>query len=168
MNKFLKMAILSFAAIASASAPMSQAFARGPYGPGPGPGPYYGGDGYYAPPPPPPPYRHHSKRRDHSDAIAAGVIGLAAGAIIGGALSQPARPNVVYQAPPPPPAYYPAQPQPVYQQPRPIYQPQPVYRGLDPWTPGWYDYCSRKYRTFNSQTGTFRGYDGRDHFCNVP
>ena len=164
MNNFFKAAVLSLATLATAAAPMSQALAHGPFGPGPGP--YYGGGGYYAPPPPPP-YRHHSHRRDHSDAIAAGVIGLAAGAIIGGALSQPAQPNVIYQAPPPP-AYYPPQPQPVYQQPRPIYQPQPVYRGLDPWTPGWYDYCSRKYRSFNSQTGTFRGNDGRDHFCNIP
>ena len=32
-------------------------------------------------------------------------------------------------------------------------------------TQGWYDYCARTYRSFNPQTGTYRGYDGRDHPC---
>lgn len=32
-------------------------------------------------------------------------------------------------------------------------------------TQGWYDYCARTYRSFNPQTGTYRGYDGRDHAC---
>ena len=34
-----------------------------------------------------------------------------------------------------------------------------------PRTQGWYDYCARTYRSFNPQTGTYRGYDGRDHPC---
>ncbi|ENR10356.1 hypothetical protein C068_01349 [Brucella sp. UK38/05] len=55
----------------------------------------------------------------------------------------------VYAAPPPPPppAYYPAAP-----------TRNVVYRG-------WYQYCSGRYRSFNPKTGTYRGYDGRDHFC---
>ena len=34
-----------------------------------------------------------------------------------------------------------------------------------PRTQAWYDYCARTYRSFNPQTGTYRGYDGRDHPC---
>jgi len=43
-----------------------------------------------------------------------------------------------------------------------------TYQGsasLEPWTPGWREWCSNRYRSFNAQTGTFRGYDGLDHFC---
>ncbi|MGI9351021.1 MAG: BA14K family protein [Rhizobiaceae bacterium] len=36
---------------------------------------------------------------------------------------------------------------------------------LEPWTPGWQRWCQNRYRSFNARTGTFRGYDGRDHFC---
>jgi len=39
--------------------------------------------------------------------------------------------------------------------------------GMAPWSPGWYRYCDKKYRSFNASTGTYRGYDGRDHFCVV-
>ncbi|WP_319533537.1 BA14K family protein [uncultured Cohaesibacter sp.] len=46
------------------------------------------------------------------------------------------------------------------------YRPAPVYYGSPaPWTPGWYSYCSSRYRSFNPHTGYFRGYDGRLHFC---
>ncbi|MBL4891532.1 MAG: BA14K family protein, partial [Rhizobiaceae bacterium] len=36
---------------------------------------------------------------------------------------------------------------------------------IEPWSTGWQDYCSTKYRSFNSKTGTFLGYDGDRHFC---
>lgn len=36
---------------------------------------------------------------------------------------------------------------------------------LEPWTPQWQNYCNNKYRSFNPNTGTFRGYDGLNHFC---
>ena len=39
------------------------------------------------------------------------------------------------------------------------------YNAVEPWTDGWYRYCSDRYRSFNAQTGTFRGNDGRSHFC---
>mgnify|MGYP001627822407 CR=1 FL=1 len=39
---------------------------------------------------------------------------------------------------------------------------------LEPWTRDWYRYCDNKYRSFNPNTGTYRGFDGRDHFCRVP
>ncbi|MDJ0612774.1 MAG: BA14K family protein [Rhizobiaceae bacterium] len=38
-------------------------------------------------------------------------------------------------------------------------------RTLEPWTPGWREWCQNRYRSFNPSTGTFRGYDGLDHFC---
>ena len=54
----------------------------------------------------------------------------------------------------PEPEYYPER--------RVIYRPAPSY---EPWTQSWYDYCSQRYRTFNPNSGTFVGYDGREHFC---
>lgn len=83
--------------------------------------------------------------------IAAGVAGgLAAGAIIGSAVSQPR----YYAAPP---AYY---------APRRVYRPAPVvtYRPA-PWSPAWYNYCRAKYRSFNPNTGYFLAYSGQYKFC---
>ena len=39
-----------------------------------------------------------------------------------------------------------------------------VYRPV-PWTPEWYDYCMRKYRSFNPETGYYVTYSGRLRFC---
>ena len=98
----------------------------------------------------------------NGDAIAAGVIGLAAGAIIGGILAQPTYRSPVYADP-----YR-------YQNLGPVgsyyangYYQEPVYarRSLQPWSRGWYNYCRSRYRSFNPRTGTFFGYDGREHFC---
>ena len=92
--------------------------------------------------------------RHRGKALVAGMFGLAAGAMIAGALSQPRyryyEPGPVYVAPPPPPGYGPA---PVY------------YERPQPWTPAWYAYCSDRYRSFDPSTGYFLGYDGRYHFC---
>jgi hypothetical protein len=103
--------------------------------------------------------RHH--RGGHGDAVAAGVLGLAAGAIIGGALSQPRYHGGYYE-----PDYY-YEPAPVYVAPAPVYvQPAPVYSyAREAWTPDWYAYCEGRYRSFNPQTGYFLGYDGQYHFC---
>lgn len=109
---------------------------------------YYGSRNYYHRP------RHHHD----GDAAAAAIIGLAGVAIIAGALSQANRA--------PAPRTYRIEPD--------RYPPAPARSGpnvitydstLEPWTPEWYDWCDRHYRSFNGQTGTFRGYDGRDHFC---
>ncbi|MCY0096146.1 BA14K family protein [Hoeflea ulvae] len=97
--------------------------------------------------------RRHNKRvdrRDHgrnnSDAIALGIIGLGAAAIIGGAIANSQNnPRVIYQEPA---------------------APRAVSGGrYEPWSRSWYRFCEDKYRSFNPTTGTFRGYDGRDHFC---
>ena len=46
------------------------------------------------------------------------------------------------------------------------YAPAPRYRYRPAaWTPEWYAYCSRKYRSFNPDTGYFRTYSGNYKFC---
>ena len=108
----------------------------------------------------------HHRRHHNGDAIAAGVLGLAAGALIGGALAndQPPRYADRYYDD----GYYErdvvVRPAPVrryYAEPRVVYN-----EGYaQPWTRDWYDYCSDRYRTFNARTGTFTGNDGEQHFC---
>jgi len=100
-------------------------------------------------------HHHHG-----GDGIALGIAGLAAGALIGGALANQ----------PPPPAYddYDYDPDYAYRR-YPPPRPAPVREyyadGLQPWTPAWYRYCSDRYQSFNARTGTFVGYDGERHFC---
>ncbi|WP_395174042.1 BA14K family protein [Roseibium alexandrii] len=100
-------------------------------------------------------HKHIHKHKNNNNvgaAIAAGVIGLAAGAIILGATSKPS-----YAGPPRGPAYpYPRAPYP-----GPVSGPV----GFQPWSPAWYDYCSSKYRSFNPSTGTFTTYSGVQKFC---
>ncbi|SOE13945.1 BA14K-like protein [Hoeflea halophila] len=86
-------------------------------------------------------YHHHN----NSDAIALGIIGLGAAAIIGGAIANSNNPRVIYRQPS---------------------APRAVSGGTyEPWSRSWYRYCSKRFRSFNAATGTYRGYDGRDHFC---
>ncbi|TIV44160.1 MAG: BA14K family protein, partial [Mesorhizobium sp.] len=93
------------------------------------------------------------------DALAAGVVGLAAGALIGSALSNP---GPRYYDPAYDDGYYVDRPvRRYYVQPRVVY----ADRYAEPWTRDWYEYCSDRYRTFNSRTGTFTGNDGEQHFC---
>jgi len=109
-------------------------------------------------------WRRHYRHRDSGDALAAGLAGLAVGAIVGGALSQPRYYSERVYIDPPAPRYY--RPAPVYR-PVPVYRPAPVYYGAEPWTPEWYRACSIRYRSFDPSSGTFVGYDGRRHFCNI-
>lgn len=102
---------------------------------------------------------HHWHHHGNGDAWALGALGLATGAIIGGAIASDPGPGYyvegpVYAAPPPPPPV-------VYR----AYEPAPAYGGLRPWSGPWYRYCEASYRSFNPRTGTFVGYDGRSHFC---
>ena len=106
-------------------------------------------------------HRRHN-HRGGGEAAAAGIIGFAAGAILGGALSQPRYGHGYYGGGYG--GYY--EPDVVYVEPAPVYvQPAPVYYALEPWTPEWYAYCEDKYRSFNPSTGYFKGYDGRYHLC---
>jgi hypothetical protein len=113
--------------------------------------------------------RNNDKHKDRDLAI--GIIGgLAAGAIIGGAINdQPHR-----YPPPPPPRFEPrrdyySRPMPPRYPPR---RPIPEYRGdptfaVQPWSRQWRDFCSNRYRTFNPSTGTYLGGDGKWHFCTI-
>ena len=96
-------------------------------------------------------HRHHRKNNNNvGAAVAAGVIGLAAGAILLGATNRP-----TYAGPPAasysPPAPYPGTVQ--------------GSVGYQPWSPAWYNYCSSKYRSFNQATGTYTTYQGEQRFC---
>lgn len=154
MNRLLKAAVLGTAVAATTLAALPAANA---------------GDGwrrYYGDPYP----RYETRQRsDHGDALAAGIIGLAAGALIGGALaSQPAprpapRYYESYEAPRPAPVrtYYRQAPDPYYSG---GYR-QAYQGGIEPWTPDWYSYCQDRYRSFKPRSGTFTGYDGQEHFC---
>ena len=106
-------------------------------------------------------HRRHRKNNDLGAALAIGVIGLAAGAMLGSALSapQPIHPDPVY-VPRYPRGYGPAYP---------VYQPAPPvvvdrYRPA-PWTAEWYRYCDAKYRSFNPRTGMFTTYSGVQKLC---
>jgi|GEM_PF-446421 len=105
--------------------------------------------GYY---PPRVERRHH----DDGSAAAAIILGITGAAIIAGALSN-SNPSTVYETYPAPNAYPPA----------PSRGPKVITYGstLEPWTRGWYEWCDDRYRSFNPETGTYRGYDNRDHFC---
>ncbi len=125
---------------------------------------------------------YRERRSSNGDALAAGIVGLAIGAIIA---DQATRPRTVYVEREP--VY--VRPAPVYRQPLADYdQPREIYRepispvideprviryedsvsaSYEPWTPEWAEWCSSKYRSFNVSTGTYRGYDSRDHFCVV-
>ncbi len=115
----------------------------------------------------PPPGRDSDKHHDRDLAI--GILGgLAAGAIVGGAIvDQPRhRPPPRFEPDydfyrPTPPRYPPPRPRPV-----------PEYRGdadlvFQPWSRQWRDFCSNRYRTFNPNTGTYLGNDGKWYFCTV-
>lgn len=127
--------------------------------------------------------RYHKKRkRSKGDLVAAGAIGLVLGAIIA------SESNKQHRRSAPQPTYnYDGYGQSYnnnrYEQRVPLnqYNDQPrtpyVQQGdpevityndtasLEPWSPGWREWCTNRYRSFNVQTGTFRGYDGFDHFC---
>lgn len=144
MNKFIKAAVLAIATAATVMPVFTPAQAEdwGRRG--------YRHGGYDRD------YRRHNNR----DAVALGALGLATGVIIGGAIaSQPRYQERVYIDPEP--DYY--EPRPVYRRARPVVVQN--YGRLEPWSPGWYRYCSQRYRSFDAQSGTFRGYDGRDYFC---
>ncbi|WP_256754315.1 BA14K family protein [Mesorhizobium sp. Mes31] len=107
-------------------------------------------------------WRHH-RHHGNGDAVAAGVLGLAAGALIVGALANDQPPPDDYGD-----GYYyrdvrprPAPVRRYYAEPRVVYNDSYA----EPWTRDWYEYCSDRYRTFNSRTGTFTGNDGEQHFC---
>lgn len=120
-------------------------------------------------------FRHRRHRggnhrgNDVGAAVALGVIGLATGAIIGGALSAPrAEPEIIYD--PRYPRHYgggveyfdPADRRAGYRPAAPVveYDAYPA-----PYSGEWYRYCAEKYRSFNPQTGTYTTYSGEQRVC---
>ncbi|MET3559691.1 hypothetical protein ABID39_000368 [Bartonella japonica] len=99
---------------------------------------------------------HRETRNNSGDTLAAGILGLAAAAILVNVFKKREQPQVVYQQIPKDQVIYEVQSTTTYQQLQ------------KPWTHGWLQYCKKRYRSFNPQTGTFRGYDGLDHFCYAP
>lgn len=119
------------------------------------------------------PRHHHKKKNNNNDvgaAVAVGVIGLAAAAIIGSTLSapEPIDPAPVY-VPPRPRGYGGSARADLYNDDYYDYRPaRPVVvdrAGPEPWTREWYRYCSAKYRSFNPRTGQFTTYSGVKKLC---
>ncbi|MCY6379571.1 BA14K family protein [Hoeflea prorocentri] len=169
MGNPVKVLVATLAVTAATLAPLSQSYAHDH-----GKRHYhdhYGDRGWYGPKP-----RKHKRKRgpvviernNGDDAVLYGILGLAAGALITGALLSSPPPQRRYSPPPraynPPPSAY-DRPSHDYYPPAP--RPSPVYAEgkYEPWTDEWYRYCSQRYRSFNPATGNFRGYDGYDHFC---
>lgn len=121
----------------------------------------------------------HGRDQQKADMLAAGILGLAVGALVVGAAGASSPPSYVHDE------YdydgygdYDDEPEPVYARPLPrrdhlaprgYHQPRVIYAGdlgaPEPWTAEWRRYCEQRYRSFNAITGTYRGYDGKDHFC---
>lgn len=150
MNRFVKSLVLGSAVAATSLAALPQAEA---------------GDWRHR--------RDHARIHRHHDAgalVAAGVVGLAVGALIASANEPPLYRDPIYDPV--------VQPRPYrnYYRPRDYSDYYEVrdygdgysdgYRyAAEPWTAAWYDWCESRYRSFDAGTGTYRGYDGRDHFC---
>ncbi|WP_144751889.1 BA14K family protein [Bartonella saheliensis] len=111
---------------------------------------------------------------DAGDALAIGILGLAAGAILSNIFKKPKQPQIIYQNPQHPQVIYQEDPQVIYQEvptnqviyevpSTATYQPLQQSQVHD-----WLQYCKKKYRSFNPRTGTFRGNDGREHVCYAP
>lgn len=81
-------------------------------------------------------------RRFGGRAVGAGIAAGVIGGLIGGALMNPG---------------------PVYAAPQPVYEAPPVY--VRPSGGGSVEYCMRRYRSYNPDTGTYVGYDGIERPC---
>lgn len=103
-------------------------------------------------------HRHH-RHHDRGDELAAGLAGLAIGAIVGGILTQPSHSGRVYIDPPAPRYRY------RYYGPAPVYSGPVTYHRAEPWSAEWYRACSIRFRSFDPRSGTYLGYDGHRHFC---
>lgn len=105
---------------------------------------------------------------DGGELLAAGLLGLAAGAIIASIASQP---EPIHREPAwrHPQAYPRPSPDRTYFPPAPPHNPAPVRVSYshEPWSQGWYAWCGDRYRSFDARTGTYTGYDGVRRFCVV-
>lgn len=153
MNRILKPAVLSLAAVSIAMTPIAQASAHERWNKHRHP-------------------RHQTpvvvEKRDTGELLAAGIIGLALGAIIvgaantpddgGGYVHHPARPR-------PDRDYFPPRPDVAADDPEIVYYEGSKANAAEPWSAEWYRDCSARYRSFDARSGTFMGFDGKRHFC---
>ncbi|GAA4662446.1 BA14K family protein [Bartonella pachyuromydis] len=111
-------------------------------------------------------HKHYESRNNSGEAIAAGLLGLAAGVILNNVFKKPEQPQtqIIYQK----------VPQAIYQQ-TPTSQVIYEVQSITTYPPlqqsqvhDWLQYCKKKYRSFNPKTGTFRGSDGREYICYAP
>jgi len=93
-------------------------------------------------------------------AVAAGVLGFAAGAIIAGSVTRHHYGHDTYHYD----DHY-APPRRVYRQQHYYPAPQAYSYAPEPWTPEWYDYCHSKFRSFDARSGTYQPYHGPRRFC---
>lgn len=96
-------------------------------------------------------HNHHPRRNNDGALLAIGALGIIAGAMI----ASTAQPS--YDEPVVDDGYYPPAPR----------SAGVIYAegGYEPWSGQWYRYCKKRYRSFDAETGTFMGRDGRRHFC---
>lgn len=134
--------------------------------------------------------RSEPSRGDQHDgnddlALALGIAGLAAGVLVLGTLANRdarsgasghgdrvigrvapdgsliAAPRVVKPVSPAPRAAH----RDIHQFPAAPENPPLAVDPYEPWSRAWLEACRERYRSFDQRTGTFRGYDGNDHFC---
>ena len=112
--------------------------------------------------------RHHRDRPHHAsndaDLLAAGIFGVAIGAIVIGSIND-REPAVVQPRPRPHWDEFPRAPR----DPEAISPKVIAYDGYDaaaePWSDEWFQYCEDRYRTFDPRTGTYVAKGGKRRFC---
>lgn len=106
---------------------------------------------------------HRARHGSNGDLLAAGIVGLAVGALAAGAIGA-GREEPVYVNP-----YRHPRPQPdrdyVIDEPVDVVVDDLDEPSYEPWSRAWFRYCSERYRSFDPETGTYVGYDGRERFC---
>jgi len=142
MNRFARTALLSAAMVATVAAPLSSANAG---------------------------HRGHGNRHpvivdhrpDNGDLIAAGILGIAIGAIIIGA-AQDGGP-VIEPRPRPHWDRFPDRPD----APQVITYDETADFAVEPWSREWFEACDARYRSFDPRTGTFVTRTGQRRFCTL-
>lgn len=126
-------------------------------------------------------HRNAKRRANGGELLAAGIIGLALGAVIANNNAKQKKTIIVKR---PKHTYRPIQHGSAVER-RPLadigryddlndtdpkvirFNENDLGNTYEPWTREWALWCDAKYRSFDIKTGTYRGYDGRDHFCIV-
>jgi hypothetical protein len=144
MNRFARSALLSAAVAATVASPVSDAFAG---------------------------HRHRNDRNpvithhgpNNADLIAAGILGIAIGAIIVGAANG-GEPEL---EPRPRPHWDKFPDAPGRDQPRVIRYEDDSDWTPDPWSREWYEACDARYSTFDPSNGTYVAKGGKRRFCTL-